>query len=281
MRHIGMAALAVLGWTLASWAASAAEEAPCNADAPCAVPGGSYHMMLPDGWDGTSALPVLVFFHGHNASGRMVFRSGGLKESFLNHGYLVIAPNGEGRGSNGQLGWAARVDSGGRDNVTFTRAVLDDVAARYPVDRARIYAAGFSSGGSMAWMVACYDGANYAGIVSISGALRRPVPANGVCPGGPVRLLQFHGFTDKTVPLEGRGLGNWHQGDLFESFGILRRTNGCRTNPDSVTLGDPYRCRVWADSCSAADLKMCLHDGGHGLPPGWAEEARTWLERSD
>jgi polyhydroxybutyrate depolymerase len=160
--------------------------------------------------------------------------------------------------------------------VAFTLAVLDDVARRLPLDTGRIYATGFSAGGSMAWMMACYAGDRFTGFASIAGALRRPVPE--VCPGGPVRMLQVHGFSDKTVPLEGRGIGNWHQGDVFESLGLAREANRCRSNPDSYTIGSDYWCRDWADSCGAQALRMCLHDGGHGLPKGWADLARDWFE---
>lgn len=129
----------------------------------------------------------------------------------------------------------------------------------------------------MAWMMACYAGDHFAGFVSVAGALRRPVP-DATCPAGPVRLLQVHGFSDTQVPFEGRGIRDWHQGDLFESFDLMRNTNQCRTNPDTIEINDEFRCRSWAESCGGGALQMCIHDGGHGLPKGWAALAREWLE---
>ena len=116
----------------------------------------------------------------------------------------------------------------------------------------------------------------FAGFVSVSGALRRPVP-QAACPSAPVRLLQLHGFADRQVPLEGRGIRDWHQGDVFESFGLMRHTNACRSQPDAIEIGADLRCRDWT-SCGGGALRMCLHDGGHGFPKGWAAIARAWLE---
>ena len=35
--------------------------------------------------------------------------------------------------------------------------------------------------------------------------------------------------------------------------------------------------RRWT-SCEGGDLAYLEHDGGHGLPRGWSEIARDWLE---
>ncbi|WP_157966333.1 alpha/beta hydrolase family esterase [Oceanibium sediminis] len=249
-------------------------DAPCGPDAPCAVAGGEYNLRLPEGWDRGGAMPVVVFFHGYRSSGATIFRSSGLGRAFLDQGYVIVGPNGA-RRANGARAWPARPGGGARDDVAFTLAVLEDVAARLNVDRARIYATGFSAGGSMAWMMGCYAGKRFAGVASVAGALRRPVPE--VCPGGPVPLLQIHGFSDRIVPLEGRGVGDWHQGDVFESLALIRAANGCTSRPDDITLREALWCRDWS-GCAGAPVKFCLHDGGHGLPQGWAQAARRFFE---
>ncbi len=257
--------------------AATAQSAPCGQDAPCTLENGDYHLITPPDWDGTTPLPALVFFHGHNSKASMVFRSGGLNKDFVEEGYLLIAPNGEARAETGIRAWPARVTSTARDDVAFTLAVIEDAARQVPIDRDRVYASGFSAGGSMAWMMGCYAGETFAGIVSVSGALRRPIP-EATCPGGAFNLLQIHGFGDGQVPFEGRGIRDWHQGDLFEALGLLRETNQCRSNPDEITIGEQFRCREWSANCNEGAVKFCEHDGGHGLPRGWTAMARDWLE---
>jgi polyhydroxybutyrate depolymerase len=272
----GAAALVMLLLALSAWPARA-EPRPCGEDAPCRAGEGEYYLAFPDDWDGESPLPAVLYFHSHRSSGLSGIRSAALRQEFSDHGYLIIAPNGELR-ANGVRGWAARpATGGGRDDLAFIDAVMSDAAARVPLDRSRVLVTGFSSGGSMVWLVACYEGASFAGYVSIAGALRRPVP-DGACPGGPVRMLHFHGFADTTVPIEGRGIRDWHQGDVFESMSILRQTNDCRSDPDRIVSEQNYGCRIWSGCASGRGVELCLHAGGHMLPDGWAGRARNWFE---
>lgn len=249
---------------------------PCDRDAPCAVAGGDYHLILPPEWDGASEIPVLVFFHGHNSSAASVFRAGQLRATFGEAGYAIVAPNGAVFPGRKVRGWPGREGNPGRDDVDFIRAVLQDVKTRISVADSRVYTAGFSAGGSMVWLLACRMPEEFAGFASVAGALRRPNPRD--CPAEPVRMLQIHGFGDGQVPFEGRGIREWHQGDLFESLMQARNANQCRSNPDRIEIGERYRCRTWDESCAGGALRFCEHDGGHGLPRGWSGLALDWFE---
>lgn len=264
-----IAAAALLGAT----GALANGDAPCALEKPCAVTDGEYALTFPPGWDGETPLKAMVFFHGHNSSMKNTIRSGGLRESFVDRGWLLIAPQGE-RTGDAPRRWPARPGADWRDDVAFTLAVLDDVAARVPLDGPPV-AAGFSAGGSMAWMLGCYEGARFSAIVSVAGALRRPTP--DICEGMTPRALHIHGFGDAQVPLEGRGIRDWHQGDVHETLSLFRRSRGCRSNPDAIEVGKTWRSRVWR-TCEGGGLAYVEHDGGHGLPRGWAEIAFEWLE---
>ncbi|WP_299285446.1 alpha/beta fold hydrolase [uncultured Tateyamaria sp.] len=247
--------------------------AACGPDAPCEIAGGSYHMLVPD--DVAEDAPALVFFHGHNATGQMIFR-GGLRSEFAGAGYVLIAPNGtpiEGRSTRR---WAGREGSS-RDDVAFTLDVIADAAARASIDLDRVYVAGFSAGGSMAWLMACKAAGQFAGFASVSGALRQPNDTTD-CPSAPVNFLQIHGFADNQVPFEGRAIRDWHQGSLWDSLSLARAANECRSHPDAITIDDQFRCRTWDDSCGAGAIRFCEHDGGHGLPRGWTTLARDWFE---
>ncbi|WP_179380450.1 alpha/beta hydrolase family esterase [Jannaschia marina] len=262
--------------TLLAGAPALAQEMPCGPDAPCEIETGSYHLVVPAGWDGEAPLPALIFYHGHRGSGAQVFRSQGLRESFADAGYLLIAPNGVRPEGQDYFTNPAR-EGAPRDEVAFTLAILDDVAARLPLDRARVFASGFSAGGSMAWLMACEAGEHLAGMVSVAGALRRPNPTG--CAGlEGLPVMQVHGFADAQVPFEGRAIRDWHQGSVWEALARARERNGCRSNPDEITLTEGFRLRDWDASCSGGRVRLALHDGGHGLPRGWTELARRFLE---
>ncbi|MEP5633166.1 MAG: PHB depolymerase family esterase [Tateyamaria sp.] len=247
--------------------------AECGPDDPCEIEGGSYHMLAPE--SAGEKLPALVFFHGHNARGTMIFR-GGIKSDFAEGGYVVIAPNGTPIEGRKTLRWSGR-DGSSRDDVAFTLDVIKDAATKANIDPDRIYVAGFSAGGSMAWLMACKEAQHFAGYASISGALRQPNDTTN-CPTAPVRFLQIHGFGDNQVPFEGRGIRDWHQGSLWDSLALARTANQCRSHPDTIEIGEQFRCRTWSDSCGAGAIKFCEHDGGHGMPRGWTTMARDWFE---
>ena len=103
-------------------------ERPRSVEMPCQVQSGEYYLSFPPDWDGVAPLPAILFYHGHNSSGLSPLRSRGLRENFLDRGYLLISSNGVAR-ANGVRAWPARLGhGGGRDDVAYSLVVLDDVA---------------------------------------------------------------------------------------------------------------------------------------------------------
>ncbi|MEP5731396.1 MAG: alpha/beta fold hydrolase [Sulfitobacter sp.] len=261
-----------------AWFAGTVVAQACGPDAPCEIDGGSYYLKVPEG---QGPHPVLIWFHGANSSGSSIHRQGGLQRDFLENGYALLAPNGQTRaGRNPDRFFFPGRDGSSRDDVAFTFAVLDAAKAQANLDLTRVYAAGFSAGGSMAWLLACKAGDRLSGMISVAGALRSPNATD--CSGlAGLPVMQVHGFADGQVPLEGRGIRDWHQGSVWEILARARRANGCRTHPDEITVDNDFRSRVWAQSCANASVRIDLHDGGHGLPQGWTSRARVFLEAFD
>ena len=269
----------LIGAVLALSAPAMAQPSCGGADTPCELDNGSYHLRMPDQWDGVSELPVLIFYHGHRGTGRPILGNGGLATDFAGSGYLLVAPNGASLPGSDAQSYPARDAPGWRDDVAFTRAVLDDVATQVPIDRSRIYASGFSAGGSMAWLVACEAGGDLAGMVAVAGALR--IPNETDCAGlAGLPILQVHGFADLQVPFEGRAIRDWHQGSLWDSLEMALAQNQCRTHPDTIDMGETFWVRSWQDSCAAAPVRLAVHPGGHGLPAGWTALARDFFEEN-
>lgn len=253
-------------------ACSSAVAQECGPDTPCDIEGGSYHLRLPSS---PGPHPVLIWYHGHRGNGASIHRGGGLQRDFLDRGYALLAPNGVQR-EGGPRSYPAR-DGAPRDDVAFTLAALADAQTRAKLDADRIYAGGFSAGGSMAWLLACQVGERLAGMVSVAGALRRPNDTE--CAGlKGLPVMQVHGFGDGQVPFEGRRIRDWHQGSVWDILERARAANGCRSNPDAIEAEGAFRSRVWDASCTGAPVRMDIHDGGHGLPNGWTARAVRFLE---
>ncbi|MEQ9813256.1 MAG: hypothetical protein RLO50_10775 [Azospirillaceae bacterium] len=248
----------------------------CGGETPCPVTlsdgdTGQYYLAQPPGWDGVRPLPVVMWFHGYRGSGLNGIRNEGLVGGWTAAGYLFVA--GDGRGNT----WSHQGSpSQERDDNLYVEAVIDDVMARFPVDGQRIVAAGFSQGGSMVWSVACFVGPPFTHFAPVSGAFWEPLPE--ACRDGAIAMRHTHGTADTVVPVAGRPIGaDWHQGDLFESLGILGRSRACAATPEAGAFTvDGSTCETYA--CTQGAIEICLHDGGHGVPAGWSPAIRAWVE---
>ncbi len=243
----------------------------CNAETSCMLETGEYRVSLPSGWDGASPLPAAIYFHGWQSTADATMANEKLREAFDDIGVMLIVPQGE------EKSWShVGSPTQARDEIAFVDQLLADVRSRWPIDESRFWVTGFSQGGSMAWDVACYRGDEFAAFAPVSGAFWEELPET--CPAGPVNLRHIHGFVDNVVPLEGRAIRTWQQGDVFESFQIMREVNGCRTNPAEFDLSDQRRCRIWNGCQSDRVLELCLHDRGHMAPEGWVADSWNWVQ---
>ncbi len=251
-------------------------QAGCGPDPePCQVAAGTYHIVLPD-YPGPR--PAVVFVHGYGGSGAGTLSNEGMVKALLDRGYAVIAPDGQLREGRSGRSWDFHPDRpASRDEAAFLTAVSDDAASRFDLSRDQMLLAGFSIGGSMVSYLACAEPKAFAAYAPVAGSFWRPHPET--CK-GPVRLLHTHGWADMTVPLEGRPLrGGLVQGDVFQAMQIWRNTNGCTgLRPDTTGAKGLYQMRSWTTCQSGARLDFALHDGGHGIPKGWATLALDWFE---
>jgi polyhydroxybutyrate depolymerase len=260
-----------------------AAAAPCgDAQTPCLVPLGGYHVAVPDGpaADGGKR-PAVLFFHGAGGLGANVLDRHSYLRPFVEAGYAVIGPNGLMRPGNAfGTGWSFRPEGPQqRDELAFAKQVIDDAEERFAVDRRRVLVAGFSIGASLVWYLACRQPGLGAAYAPIAGGFWRPHPTHCA---GPVDLLQTHGWRDRTVPLEGRPLrGDLVQGDIFEGLQLWRKVDGCSgLRPDSFETGAVFWRRSWTVCESGRQLSLALHPSDHDeVPKEWAEMARGWFEQ--
>ena len=251
----------------------------CPADGPaCEVALGEYRAMAPAGRAGPR--PAVVFIHGYGGSASDILARKDITAAFAPHGYVVIAPQGLIRPEAGRRSWSFRPgDPPRRDELAFIRQIMADATPRFQLDRARVLLAGESIGGSLTWYLACLAPGEFAAYAPVNGGFWNPLP--GRC-AGPVKLLHTHGWTDDTVPLEGRIIRNFAvQGDIFAGLAIWRTANGCTAQAPTMTSAEgPIWHRQWAGCAPGSSLEFVLHPGGHEVRDWWAPIARAWFERA-
>jgi len=268
--------LAVVGWSSAVVA--------CSEQTACVVEAGEYLIAMPEG-NTTALRPAVVFVHGFGGSGPGVLRNTGMVKSFTDRGYAVIAPNGMPRPNGNGRSWSFHPEfSGGRDEIAFLTDVRDDAIARHNIDSEQVILAGFSIGGAMTAYLACTAPDRFSAYAPVGGNFWRPHPTRCA---GPVRMLHTHGWSDGTVPLEGRVLRGQDsrdedaliQGDVFHAMSVWRETNECfQLKPNSYETDGSFMIRTWTDCAPDSALEFALFPGGHIIPKGWADLTLDWFE---
>lgn len=154
----------------------------------------------------TSPWPVVINFHGagSSAAGQQAYTR--MDAVADRQGFLVVYPNGTGGIGKRSLAWNAGTCCGYAlrnkvDDVSFVRALIDDLNTHAGIDRTRIYATGLSNGAMMSYRLAAEAPDLIAAIAPVAGVLAPPVE-----PKRPIPILHIHSVNDTRALYEG-GLG--------------------------------------------------------------------------
>jgi len=281
MKHRKMIKSMAVIATLMSFAATGA--AACSDDTPCPVGERAYYIALPSVSDRPA--PAVVFVHGFGGSGKGALRNRDMVNAFTARGYAVIAADGVPRaGGNGRSwGFHPRSPRQAQD-IAYLQNIRDHAVAQFNLDADRIILAGFSIGGSMTAYTACAAPESFAAYAPLGGNFWRPHPNECI---GPVKMLHTHGWSDGTVPLEGRVVNNvdrtetnaFAQGDIGYAILLWRETNECETyQPKKFDTSGPFWKRTWTNCAEGSELTFALFSGGHIIPKAWPDMVADWAE---
>jgi polyhydroxybutyrate depolymerase len=132
----------------------------------------SYQIHAPATYGPGTAVPLVLVFHGSPGSPEEIRKLSKMDEKADAHGFLVVYP----------------------DHFSDTESVaalLDHLVPTWNVDGKRIYAAGFSRGGTLVYRLAEQMSARFAAVAPVSA-----VGATGVAVERPMSLITFQGDRD-------------------------------------------------------------------------------------
>lgn len=230
-------------------------------------------IIRPDAHSDTLA-PVLVLLHyanGNAAHMANLTRAGKLAAEYGAWVLLPEAVNGQWRENPNGLDVI--------DDVGFLDAVVATALADYPLDPARVYAAGMSKGGFMATRFACQGQTPLAGLAIVAGSMRRQQALQ--CPNdASLRVMTVHGTDDAIVPYDGRfGLYS-----ASATFAHWEAHNGCDSGAASeealpMIVDDGTRVRIMRnDACvDGSGVALATVDGGGHTWPGSDPIVGSWL----
>lgn len=168
------------------------------------------------------------------------------------------------------------------DDVAFTRAVIDKLAASHEIDRERVFAVGYSNGGQMVMRLLHEAPELIAGGAVIAATL--PAPENFLLGGSapvPKPVLLIHGTKDPIVRYDG-GETKWWVRTVFKVRGrslsmpetarYFATRNGVTAQPVTTKLParDARKTSVerseYAQPGRPSVVLYTVHGGGHTVP---------------
>ena len=244
----------------------------CGPDMACRIDAASeYRVSPPPGWDGKKPIGAFVFVHGHRSNAAEMIQYTELVEAVHSFGFMLVTPQGLGDtwSTPGSPG------AGRRDEVAYMARLLDDLTQRFPIDSKRIVGSGFSQGASVIWEIACKGDGRFAAFVPVAGVWWQPMPVDCTAPARP--MLHIHGTADRVMPMAGRTLRDWRQGDVLQAFATMKRVNACPVEPTRSEQKGVLNCAMSETCGSGKPLALCLHDGDHHTNPAWFKAVQEWL----
>jgi len=225
--------------------------------------------------------PLLFVFHGSGGDGEGMREITGAEFDMLAdaNSFVVVYPDGY------QTTWndcrkaspqpARRLNI---DDKSFIDAMIERLAAESRVDRRRIFAAGWSNGGQLAYRLGMERPDQFAGVASISAS--RPTAENLACTptDKPVAVMIINGTADPINPFNGGEvrIGFSSLGTVLSSHETAQyfaRLNGITAPPATTRL--PHRVPTdptsvdqlsWSEPGKPPVMLYAVNGGGHVVP---------------
>lgn len=226
----------------------------------------SYLLYLPKGLP--AGAPLVMALHGSGESGAAlrIATGYGFERLADRHGFALVYPNGfEGYWNGCNVVGDYSANRLGIDDVGFLTRLADKLARETGTDPRKVFVAGLSRGGHMAFRLALEAPERFRAVAAVAANL--PAGGNFKCrlPRATPPVLIVNGTRDPLNPygggevtLFGLFLG---RGTVLSSEDTARafaRLNGIAAGPE--THG---RVALWHGK---VDIELVSHDGGHVLP---------------
>lgn len=240
-----------------------------------------YILSVPTNYDNSHPYRLMVVYHQLDGNDKQMYSQKyyGL-QPLSDNSTIFVAPNGQKNGSpcsgtgdgDSGCGWPNSSDS----DLALADAVVAQMEENFCIDTTRIFATGWSYGGSMSYRTACSrplggTGASW-GVRGI--AIYAAAQLSGNCtPSKPVAFYHAHGTHDSVLNYDSMGL------PLAQNFA---KANGCTwATPTKVSSG-AHVCTNMTGCTEGYPLEFCSFNGDHtpwpdnGQPQGSWGPAEAW-----
>lgn len=266
-----------------------------------------YAVALPEGYDGTTRFPLLMYFHAWGGD------TSEFSPKFLSkHGYVVVSP--QGMADDGLSSWdvgtanhtdtcsaavvseyhyksctmtgATSICNSGTcyDDFSFLANLITSLSIDLCLDANQIYLSGASFGAIFNYYAAAElshrAGIHFRAILPWYGAFYQHTQR---IPKHPVSVFHFHGLLDDEVP-PGGGMG----GDGYLYIPVEQTLNeyasayGCEARPTAISTpfdgrGTLVGCKEWRNCKHGVQVVRCNWHEGHHFWPEYAYSMMRWF----
>jgi polyhydroxybutyrate depolymerase len=232
----------------------------------CSTNGRDVNIYVPNSYDGSAAVPLVVDMHGYTSNNSSQQSFSGWDDLADDEGFIVAYPQGVSNSWNAQ---GQCCGSSNADDVQFIRDVVADIQAAANIDASRIYATGLSNGGSMTHTLACEAADLFAGAAAVSyglsGGSTFSSIVNNCNPSLGIPVVHFHGTSDGIVSYNNGVLDSLGAEDSLEAW---RQVQGCSSASSTQQVSSNTSCQTHAGCDDGVSVRMCTVSGGsHNLYP--------------
>ena len=189
-----------------------------------------YLIYIPNSYDTIKSVPLLLNFHGFGGSANEFMNDADMRSLAASYSFILVYP--QGSSLDGFSHWNACPIGGDNksdaDDFGFVEAIINKVSSQYNIDVERIYSAGYSNGGMMAYGLANYRSDLIAAVASVSGAMLDCIGSTS----HPMPVVHLHGTSDGVLPYNGSNDWNSVQSTLDHWINF----NNTTTNPTVSTF---------------------------------------------
>lgn len=219
-----------------------------------------YVLYIPNSYDGTSAVPLMLNFHGFGGSASDYMQEADMRCLAESETFVLVYP--QGSFLDGYSHWNACPIGGDNksdaDDFGFVESMINEISSQYNIDMERIYAAGYSNGGMMAYGLANYKSDLIAAVASVSGAMLDCTgPTNH-----PMPVVHLHGTSDGVLPYNGGSGWNSAQSTL-EHWINFNNTNTSPTVTTDNSGGMTIEHYVYDQGDSLVSVEHYKYIGGY------------------
>ena len=218
---------------------------------------GTYDLALPRAYRPGHPAPLILAFYGFGSDPAQFVALTHLASRGAADGDMVVVPHTQGAESEWQF-------SVGGTDAAFVDGLVGSLESGYCVNRAAVFATGFSAGAAFALIYACAHRTEVAAVATVAVEFQ----LGCTCP---MSILAFHGTADPLVPYRNGAIGLSLPGvkvsGTENNMGEWARLDHCRPGARGMRLGTQVVRQAWIGCRAGTSVVLyTVVGGGHSWP---------------